>query len=72
MREKRIRVPRANAMYIDPVDLYTSRRILPSAAQEVDSVPSCRKPSEDLMKVKLGASRLGILAVLPVENKNPH
>jgi hypothetical protein len=72
VRQERIGVARSNAMHIDPVDLYATRCIPESAAQQIDSVSARSKSSENLMQMKLGATALRILPILPVEDQDPH
>ena len=44
----------------------------PAAAEQRDLVPARREPAEDLVQVDLGAAGLRIVAVLPVDEEQPH
>jgi hypothetical protein len=59
-------------MYLDVVESRVRRAAGPSTAQERDFVADPREPSEDLVHVDLGATRLRILAVLPIDEQDPH
>jgi hypothetical protein len=59
-------------MNVDAIELHPGRGGLPRAAEKIDAVASRNDPAEDLSEVKLGATRLGILVILPVEDEYPH
>ena len=63
---------RADAIDLDPVERGARRTVRPAAAQQRDLVPLRGEPPEDLVQMDLGAARLRILAVLPVDDENSH
>ena len=65
-------VARADAVDLDSVEHRARRAARPAAAEQSDLMPARRQPAEDLMQVNLGAARLGIVAVLPVHEKDAH
>ena len=72
MRAKRKRVPCADAIDFDTVELRARRTIGPSSAQQTDLVPFRGDASEDLVEMDFRAARLRILAILPIHEKNAH
>jgi hypothetical protein len=59
-------------MNVDAIELCSLRGILPRAAQKIDAVSPRDDATEDLPEVKLGAARLRIFMILPVEDEYPH
>ena len=72
MREKRISVPRSDAVHVDAVYRCAWCRAIPTAAKEIDGVTASSNAPEYLMKVKLCAACLRILSILPIEDENFH
>jgi hypothetical protein len=57
---------------LDIVEPSVRRASRPSAAQQGHLVTGAGESPEDLVHVDLGAARLRILTVLPVDEQNPH
>jgi hypothetical protein len=59
-------------MHFDTVKIHPRRSIVPRTAEKIHAVPARCYPAKNFAKVKLGASGLGILIVLPVQYKYAH
>jgi hypothetical protein len=59
-------------MNVDALEIRPLRGALPRAAKKIDAVPPADDATEDFSEVKLGAARLRILVILPVEDEYPH
>src|ERR1700694_3181145 len=70
--EKRIGLTRPDPMNVDSIEIHSRRRILPGAAKKIPLVPARDDATEDFLEVKLGAPRLWILVILPVEYEYAH
>jgi hypothetical protein len=71
-RVQRERVARSDAVDAQSVERGTRRRPGPSTAEERDLVSPRGKPAEDLVQVDLRAASLGVVAILPVDDEDPH
>ena len=71
-REKGKRVPRADTNHLDVIQSGVRIGAHPTAAQQRDLVAGRREPPEDLVQMDLGAAGLRIVAVLPVDEEQPH
>jgi hypothetical protein len=59
-------------MNFNAVEVHSRWRILPRAAEKIDTVTVRDDATEDFPEVKLGSTRLRILVILPVENEYAH
>src|SRR6267143_1565147 len=71
-REERVSGAISDAVDFDASEIDALRRPLPGTAQKVDAVTASGQSCEDLPEMKLGAARLRIFVVLPVEYEYPH
>ena len=63
---------RAYSMNLNSVEARVRWTSWPAATEQRDLVPGRREPAEDFVHVYLGAARLGVLAVLPVDEQYAH
>jgi hypothetical protein len=59
-------------MDLDTVQIHPLGRVLPGAAEKIDSVPFRNDATENFLEVKLSTSGLRILTILPIEYEYPH
>jgi len=59
-------------MDVDAVQRLALRGVWPPATEERDVVAIAGQPPKDLVQVNLGAASLRILAILPIDEKDPH
>jgi hypothetical protein len=62
----------ARALYIDTIQHGTRSTTPPARGDQPDPVPSCCKTTKDLEQMDLGASRVGIVPILPVHQQDVH
>jgi hypothetical protein len=55
---------------MNPIQNGLTRRTRKSAAQQVDIVTIFYNPSENLMQMQLRAASVGVVAILPVDDKD--
>ena len=58
-------------VHVDAVDAHATGRAVPARREERDAMTARGEPAEDLVQVDLGAARLRVLAVLPVDDEDP-
>jgi fatty acid-binding protein DegV len=61
-----------NAVNVDAIDSRATSAAAPATAQQIDGMAAAGKSSENLMEMKLCASRLRVLSILPVEDEYFH
>src|SRR3954468_1130436 len=66
--EEWVSLPGADAVHVDAIEVRALLRCPPGAAEEIDAVALLDDPAENLLQMELGAPRLRIQVVLPVEN----
>src|SRR5579859_6683320 len=69
---KRIRMPRSDAMNLDPVQTGARRAAIPTAAQQGDLVVFRSDAAKDLVEMDFSPTRLRVLAILPVHEQDAH
>jgi len=72
VRDKGIGMTSADPVNVDPIQNLALRSTRPGATQQVNRVTTRNYPTENLLKVKLCTTGLGISAILPVEDEYPH
>src|SRR6185436_14121192 len=70
--EQREAVPAAHALHADAVQLGAPRPARPAARNQIDLVPPSRQPAEQGVQVDLRASGVRVVAVVPVDEQDPH
>src|SRR5947207_5704509 len=68
LSDERIGVTSSDAMDFYSAQGDAPRNVRPRAAQQIDAVSASNNATEDLLKMKLGATSLRIGEILPVEN----
>jgi hypothetical protein len=71
-RVEREGVARPDTAHDEAVERGSLWRPGPATAEERHLVTAGRQPAEDLVQVDLRAASLGVLAILPVDDENPH
>src|SRR5439155_112273 len=66
------RVTPAAAVHAHPVEHGLAGAPRPAARHQVDAMPPLDQPAEDLVEVDFGAAGVWILAVVPVDQQDPH
>src|SRR4051812_34887668 len=69
---QRRRVPPADTVDLDSIQICSGRSALPGATQQVDLMTEPAYSPEDFSQMKFGATCLRIFVVLPVEYEYPH
>jgi hypothetical protein len=57
---------------IDPIERHARRSASEARAEQSHLVPATREPPEDLVEMGLGATRLRVFTVLPVDDVDSH
>jgi len=66
------RVPMAHPIDLNAVETRARRAVGPAATEQAHFVSFRGEPPEDLVEMDFGAARQGILAILPVHEKDAH